>query len=54
MVHPLKESAKKSTGGWIDVILPFNTFIVSSRGRMKEVPLELDTVKLENVVSLLF
>lgn len=50
-VHPLKETPIVSTGGWTDVILPFNTFIVSSRGRMKTVPLELDTVKLEHVVS---
>jgi len=47
-IHPLKPTTE-SPDGWTDVILPFKSFLVSSRGRMKEIPLELDTVKLEHV-----
>mmetsp|Transcript_1688 Transcript_1688/g.2510 ORF Transcript_1688/g.2510 Transcript_1688/m.2510 type:complete len:223 (-) Transcript_1688:213-881(-) len=47
--HPLKPGPEKDSDGWEDVILPFEKFMLSSRGRMKEVQMSLDTVKLEHM-----
>lgn len=48
--HPLKPVPEKNADGWDDVILPFDKFMLSSRGRLKEVQMSLDTVKLEHMV----
>jgi len=48
-IHPLKPSNKATPGEWMSYILPFDTFLVSNRGRSKEVPQKMDSVKVENV-----